>query len=398
MLADRRRSPGPLLIAVGAVWGVFWGAWAGLLPAVKDQIGATTGDLGLALVAVPVGAIPAMALTGRFARGRERQALAAVTVAFAAAVAPLAAVSSPVALGGVLAVVGMASGALDVCLNMTTARAERDTGRRLFQPVHAAFPVAVVVAAPLAGIARQLGADLPVILLTVAAVVASVGVLTPRLPLDPTAPTAPTNGPKSRLGPGWWLGFGVGALGACMLIVENAIEQWSALLLEDFRHAPPVVASSGPAVYYLALTGGRLLAQAMPRLGTRAILAIGAVGGGLGIVSAALLPTAALTLTCIVITGLAFGPLMPALFSHIAGYDSDGSVVAVATTTSYSGFLVSPLMVATLTGFTALPGAVACLGVLALPLLGAAVGGRFSPRPNAARAESGSSTTASSVG
>jgi hypothetical protein len=276
----------------------------------------------------------------------------------------------------------MASGALDVCLNMATARAERDTGRRLFQPVHAAFPVAVVAAAPLAGLARQLGAGLPAILLTTAALVACVGVVTPGLPLDPATPPAPGNSPKTRQKTLWWLGVGIGALGACMLIVENSIEQWSALLLEDFRHAPAVVASSGPAVYYLALTGGRLLAQALPRLSTRAILTIGAVGGGLGIVCAALLPTAALSLASLVITGLAFGPLMPALMSYVAGHDPDGSIVAVVTTTSYSGFLISPLLVAGLSSVTTLPGAVACLGALALPLLGASIGGRFSPPPN----------------
>jgi hypothetical protein len=208
--------------------------------------------------------------------------------------------------------------------------------------------------------------------------------VTPGLPLGSGAPPAPDGRPKTRQTTLWWLGVGIGALGACMLIVENSVEQWSALLLEDFRHAPAVVASSGPAVYYLALTGGRLLAQALPRLSTRAILTIGAVGGGLGIVSAALLPTAALSLSSLVITGLAFGPLMPALMSYVAGHDPNGSMVAVVTTTSYSGFLLSPLLVAGLSGFTALPGAVACLGVLALPLLGAAIGGRFSPPPKEA--------------
>ncbi|MEV6346515.1 hypothetical protein [Actinoplanes sp. NPDC051851] len=102
----------PLIVVCG-VWGVFWGAWGALLPAVQDRIGGTLGDLGPALVAIPVGAIPAMAFAGRLARGRER-------------------------------------GALDVCLNMAVARADR----RSFQRVHAAFPVAVVVTAPLVGVVR----------------------------------------------------------------------------------------------------------------------------------------------------------------------------------------------------------------------------------------------------
>jgi hypothetical protein len=156
------------LIAVCAAWGLFWGAWSGLIPAVQQRVGVSTGSLGLLLTLVAVGAIPAMVFTGRLARGREPLALAAATVSFGVSIAALAVASSPATLGACLVAVGMTSGALDVCLSMAVARAERSTGARLFQVVHAAFPVLVVVAAPTAGLARQLGVPLPVILLVVA--------------------------------------------------------------------------------------------------------------------------------------------------------------------------------------------------------------------------------------
>jgi hypothetical protein len=154
------------------------------------------------------------------------------------------------------------------------ARAERSTGARLFQVVHAAFPVLVVVAAPTAGLARQLGVPLPVILLVVAVLVAGVGLSAPSgLDLGPATGgddgaerTALNRRRRQRLG------IGVGALGACTLIMENGVEQWSAVLLENHRQAPPVVAGSAPAVYYLALSLGRLAAQAAPRLRVRGVL------------------------------------------------------------------------------------------------------------------------------
>src|SRR5689334_18083473 len=167
------------LIAGCAVWGLFWGAWSGLLPAVQHRVGVSTGSLGLLLTFVAVGAIPAMALSGRLARGREPAALTIATMLFGAAIAALAGASSPVLLGLCLVAVGMASGAFDVCLSMAIARAERATGARLFQPVHAAFPVMVVVAAPLAGLARQVGVALPAILLAVAVLVAGSGLSVP---------------------------------------------------------------------------------------------------------------------------------------------------------------------------------------------------------------------------
>ncbi|MEH1123219.1 MFS transporter [Micromonospora sp. CPCC 206061] len=378
------RSPGPPLIAVGGAWGAFWGVWGGLLPAIPERIGSPLSDLGIALVAVPVGAIPAMALTGRLARGRERLSLAAATLAFAASIAALATVSSAVALGVVLMAVGMTSGALDVCLNMAAGRAERETGRRLFQPVHAAFPVGVVVFAPLAGLARQVGVGVPIILGITTVLVLAAAAASLTLPLGAAPEPATVDAPvRDGRGNAAWraagrrLGLGIGLLGACMLIVENGVEHWSALLLEDFRDAPPVLASSAPALYYLALTGGRLLAQAVPGFPVRAIVGIGAVGGGAGIVLAALVPSASMTLLCLAVTGLAFGPLIPALLSHAARHDPDGRLVALVTTTSYGGFVASPLFVATLNRWLSLPAAVACLGLLTVPLLAAAVFGRF---------------------
>jgi MFS family permease len=368
------------LIAVSGVWGVFWGAWGGLLPAVQDQAGASTSSLGLALVAIPVGAIPAMALTGWLARRRERIALVVAALAFASSIAALGPVSSPAQLGVVLVLVGSTSGALDVCLNLMTARVERETGRSLFQSVHAAFPVAVVVAAPLAGLARQAGVSLAVILSTVAVLVAAVGLSALRLPVGVRSSAGDATNRAVGQHPGRWLGLAIGAVAACMLIIENAVEQWSAVLLEDFRHAPPVVASSGPAVYYLALTAGRLTAQAFPRLHTRALLTIGAIGGGCSIALAALAPHAVPSLFFFALTGFAFGPLIPALLSHVANRDPDGSTVATVTSVSYSGFVASPLIVAMLSNWVRLPAAVALLGLLAVPLLAASLGRFFTSR------------------
>lgn len=379
----RARSVRLGLITVCAAWGLFWGSWSGLLPAVQHRVGVSAGSLGLLLTFVAVGAIPAMALTGRLARGREPAALATATVLFAATIAALAGASSPALLGLCLVAVGMTSGAFDVCLSMAIARAERATGARLFQPVHAAFPVMVVVAAPLAGLARQLGVPLPAILLAVAALVALAALSVPsRLRSAGTPDTVDSPRPPAvRRRRGLRAGVGIGALAACMLIMENAVEQWSAVLLENYRHAPPVLASSGPAVYYLALSLGRLSAHAVPRLRTRGILGVGAVGGGVGIVLAALAPHTALSLAAFALTGFAFGPVIPALLSLAADADDDGAAVATATTTSYAGFAGSPLLVAGLSAAAGLPTAVACLGLLALPLLGASLAGRAAGKP-----------------
>jgi hypothetical protein len=51
------------LSAFGA-FGIFWGAWAVLLPAIKEQTGASVAELGVALLFVAAAALPPMLATG----------------------------------------------------------------------------------------------------------------------------------------------------------------------------------------------------------------------------------------------------------------------------------------------------------------------------------------------
>ncbi|MFI6905194.1 MFS transporter [Nonomuraea sp. NPDC050394] len=361
------------LILVCAAWGVFWGSWAALLPAIKEQLAISTADLGLVLSGVPVGAIPAMALAGRLARGRERAGLTTATALFGLSILAVAGAvgGSSYLLAGALLVLGAASGALDVTLNLATGRAERQSGRRLFQPVYAAFPPAVIVAAPATGLARELGAG-PGPALAAVAVVVLGAAFAPFSLLQEPHPPGPSAGTASRTTTPWRRAALLGALAACVLIIENAVEQWSALHLEQHLGATALLSGSAPAVYMAALTVGRLLAQAWPRLGTRALLAVAGLGGGAGIILAALATSPAWALAGFALSGLALGPPVPALLSRAAADDPGGSLVAAISTISYAGFVASPLLVGALSAAVGLPVALASLALLAVPLLVAA--------------------------
>ncbi|MFG1705960.1 MFS transporter [Nonomuraea sp. M3C6] len=354
------------LIAVCAAWAVFWGSWSALLPAIKLELGISTGDLGLALSAGPVGALPAMALAGRLARGRERAALMAATGLFAASVAGVGLVATPWQLALALLVVGATSGALDVTLNLATGRAERETGRRLFQPVHAAFPVTVIAAAPLTGLARSLGLDVGTVLLAIALIVLLACLPLLALPMGRGLPASSSETDRRSL---WGAAIVLGALAACVLVIENSVEQWSVLLLEEQHGAAPLVSSAAPSVYMAALTAGRLVVQALPRVPLRMLYLVAGLGGGAGIALAGLGGNVLSSMAGFAVTGLALGPLVPALLSHAAAGDPSGTMVWGVSTISYTGFVVSPLLVAGLSNWLGLPAALAALGFLGLPLL-----------------------------
>ena len=152
-LAERRG----LHVAFTA-FGAFWGAWAALLPALKEASGVDDSQLGLALAAIALSALPAMLLAGRRLDRAGPRVLTATLVAFAVAV-PL-----PSLAGGlgtlVLSVVGLGvtTGVLDVVVNSTTAGWERAEGSRLMAGCHGLFSLGVLLGSIATGVVRDAGA------------------------------------------------------------------------------------------------------------------------------------------------------------------------------------------------------------------------------------------------
>jgi MFS family permease len=341
------------LLAGSAGWGLFWGAWAALLPGVGDQVGADPGQLGLALFAIPLGAFPAMLGMGSVFDRHGRPAFGVALLLFAVASAVPGFASGVVPLAGSLLLVGAASGAIEVGLNAATAAEEAATGQRLFNRVHALTPVAMIVGAPLAGAAREAGFTPAQVLLTVASLVAATAVpnLTRRRQLTSRSRTR-----GLRLS-GRLLGYGLA--GAGVLFVENAVEQWSAVLLEKDLGTGPFLASLGPAGYLAALSLGRFLAQRYGEgLTPRRALALAGAGAAVGVAVAATAAHPVSTLVGFGFAGLTAGPALPALLAavgRVAGHP--GVALATVTVVSYLGFLASPAVVGRAAGEIGLPGA-----------------------------------------
>jgi MFS family permease len=69
-----------------SVFGVFWGGWGAVIPAMKAQTGATDTQIGVALLLIAAGALPAMLSSGWIIDRFGGRTLAPATVAFGIAV------------------------------------------------------------------------------------------------------------------------------------------------------------------------------------------------------------------------------------------------------------------------------------------------------------------------
>jgi MFS family permease len=352
---------GPTLTAFLAL-GLFWGAWASVLPSVQRATHVSKGTLGLALLFVTLTAIPTML----FAAGPlvDRFGVRAVTItcfAFAAATTLPGLATSLPWLILTLAVTGAATGSMDVAVNASAARIEKVSGKRLMPLAHGLYSVGVFAGAIGAGLAR--GAHREWILLVVSALIALTAAWTATDSGRVSAPeTAGLMFARALIA--------IGLLGAAAFVIEGGIESWSAIFLERQLHSQPAVSGLGPGVFGGAMAAGRFYGQ-VARLSDRAMLAGGAALATVGCLTAALAPNAAVALAGIGLGGAGVSLNAPIVFG--AGGRKSASAVATVTTLGYAGLLVGPPLVGGIAQLASLRVSFAVLAALAAATAAAAM-------------------------
>ncbi|MFI8824727.1 MFS transporter [Streptomyces sp. NPDC053431] len=359
-----------------ALDGFLFAGWVVRIPAIKEQTGASAGDLGLALLGVSAGAVITMTLTGRLCRrhGSHPVTVAtAVLLSLSLALPPLT--RSPLTLGLVLLLFGAAYGGINVAMNSAAVDLVAALRRPVMPSFHAAFSLGGMVGAGLGGLvagslsptAHLLGLTLVGLLLTAAA---GPVLLRHPSPAPPESLPADTTGTRRAGSRRAVLVFGVIAL--CTAYGEGALADWGALHLAQDLRAHPGVAAAGYSLFALAMTAGRLSGTALlERLGQTRTLVAGGLTAGAGMLLGALAPTVWAALLGFAVTGLGLANIFPVAVAR-AGALAGPSGVATASTLGYGGMLLGPPSIGFLADWFSLPVALTTVALLAA---GAAVMG-----------------------
>jgi MFS family permease len=284
--------------------------------------------------------------------------------------------TSPLTLGVALLFVGAGSGSLDVAMNAAISDIEADSGRRLMFGAHAMFSLAVLVAAVATGLAREFGAQSGHVLGTVSLFAAAValGTIGTARTRRSTPPVAPETAPGVVAGTGA-LAF-LAALCAAAFLVEDAVQNWSALHIEGNLGAGPALGGAAPGIFAGAMFIGRLLGQRLgDRYGERLLLSGGALGAAAGTAVLAIAPSPAIALVGLAVAGAGISLVAPALFARagrLANPAGRGAAIARVTALGYTGFIIGPALVGLIAQAIGLPAAIGTLSVLSLVV---AVGG-----------------------
>ncbi|WP_413755939.1 MFS transporter [Streptomyces sp. MMBL 11-3] len=379
-----------------ALDGFVFAGWVVRIPAVKEQTGASSSALGLALLGVSAGAVITMMLTGRLCRrygSHPVTVVCGVLLSLSIALPPLT--HSALALGAVLLVFGAAYGGINVAFNSAAVDLVAALRRPIMPSFHAAFSLGGMVGAGLGGlVAGSLSPTQHLLGLTVIGLLVTAGagrvLLRCPVPVPPDTATAP----DTATGTGTAVGertphrsdararrpdvrtrrlvvvFGLIAL--CTAYGEGALADWGALHLEQDLGAHPGVAAAGYTCFALAMTIGRLTGtRLLERLGLSRTVVVGGTMAAAGMLVGSLSPSVWAALLGFAVAGLGLANLFPVAVER-AGALAGPSGVATASTLGYGGMLLGPPAIGFMADWFSL--STALTSVAALAAVAAAIG------------------------
>ena len=368
--------------------GVLYGTWAARIPEIQARSGLSEGTLGVALVGAAVGLVLSASAAGPLVArlGAHRVTLGALALFGVVVVGPGLAVGLW-SLVAALALVGLASGLLDVAMNAWAADVEAADRVTIFGACHGMFSLGMMAGAGIAALAARLGVPLAVHFGAAAAVFIGTALVQGARVAEPVASAPEAGAPVVALPVGPVAGLAV--LAFCGLIVEGAIADWSAVFLREVLAAPEAVAALGVAAFSGCMAAARFGSDALTdRLGDRRLVSAGAAVAAVGLALVVGAPAVAVAVGGFAFVGLGMAAVVPALFRAASKAPGlrPGVGIAAVTSTGYLGFLAGPPVLGFVAEATGLRVSFALLLALAAVVaLGAASAFRRA-RPEAAAA------------
>ncbi|MFY1670309.1 MFS transporter [Plantactinospora sp. WMMB334] len=337
--------------------GLAVASWFARVPAARDALGLTPGQLGALLLALSAGAVLALstagALTHRLGTARTvagGTGLAALGLALAGVAASDWRAVPAVAVG--LFALGYGSGTCDVAMNVEAAVVERRLVRTVMPRFHAAWSLGTVAGAAAGAASARVGAAIGPHLGLAAAVTLGGTLLAVRSFLPASAPPADaTTG--SRRGSGALAAWReprtllIGLLVLVMAFTEGTANDWLAVAFVDGHRVTEALGALAFGVFVAAMTVGRTTGTiALDRWGRVPVLLGGTVLAAIGATTTVLADPWPLALAGVVVWGLGASLGFPVGISAAADEEERAAArVSVVSMIGYTAFLAGPPLV-----------------------------------------------------
>jgi len=325
------------------ILGFMFATWASRLPAIKEQLRLSDGELGTVLLGMPIGSMLVMPLAGWLtSRFGSRIVVVLASIAYSCLIPLLALLPSPWTLALGLLFAGASGDLINIAANDQAVVLERMYSKSIMSSFHALFSVGGMVGAGLGGIMREQQISLfghfssMGIFAILIAVLFSRYLLVTQAEHDPSKPIFVK--PDRTL-------IGLGVIGLCVMLGEGAMADWSSIYLSELLPSDSGWTTAGYTAFSLAMAAGRFGGDWFTnRNGSQKTLIISGILSGAGLLLAILLQQPVVVIFGFACVGLGFATVVPLVYSA-AGQSKSmtaGMAIAAVSTVSYFGFLFGP--------------------------------------------------------
>ena len=336
--------------------GALFATWASRIAALKASHNLSDGQVGMALLAMSMGAVIAMPASGKLIGRFGSAVVCKAGATIYCLMLPVAVlVPGQFWLAITLFCFGAGHAALDVAMNAQAVVVEKRYQKPIMSSFHALWSIGGLTGAALGGLlaSQQLS---PLIHFCVMSALFGVGAMLvcPALWNDRELPDKEVRikSPAAKFIFTHPRILALGFVALCVMIGEGAMADWSAVYLRNIVGAKEGIAAAGYASFSIAMAVGRLLGDRFTtHFGPVRMVRTGGLLAASGLALALIFGQVIPVLIGFACVGFGYATIVPIVFSaagNIPGISS-GAALSSVTTTGYLGFLIGPPLI----GFTA---------------------------------------------
>jgi MFS family permease len=364
-------SPRAAVAAAFLIHSTVSGTWAPRLPAIKESLGLSDGELGTALVGLAIGLVVGTRVAGApIDRWGSRPFMRAGFPLLAGTLLLPGLADNGVQLFPALLVLGVASGALDVAMNAQGIEVERTLGKPILSGLHGLWSVGLGLGAGAAALAAAAGLDPLPHFAILAAVLALASLVTLRALLPAEHPVRAEHEQEARVAVHWTLALVLlGVITFCSFVGEGSASDWSAVYMTQELGTSQALGALAFTAFAVTMAAMRFAADPLrARVGNVMLVRTGSLiaAGGLGL--GLLIHEPAAAIAGFALLGLGLAAVVPIAFAAAGEIDprATGRLVGRVATIGYVGSVAGPIAIGWLAEATSLRAALSLVVLLAL--------------------------------
>lgn len=364
-------SPNRIRLSVSLFYfgqGIAFASWASRIPDIKHSLNLSDGALGSILLALPLGQLVTMPISGRLVTKYGSKKILTVTAPlYVLALGNLGLATVPWHLAAFLFLFGVIGNMCNIAVNTQGVEAEKLFIKPIMTSFHGAWSIAGFSGALIGLLMVNLHIS-PYYHFWIITALIWINVFFNFKHLVPGKGAQTERKPKLFVKPEGVL-LQLGIIGFCSMATEGAMFDWSGVYFKEIVKAPASLVILGYASFMVMMALGRFVGDGIiARLGRKHTIMFSGIVISTGMFISVFFPFIITATIGFMLVGLGVSSIVPTVYS-VAGKNGKtppGMAIAMVSSVSYLGFLMGPPLIGYISALSSLQYSYAVIGCFGL--------------------------------